>query len=313
MASNNELRQRLVGEIVDHIQRESLPAGSRLTETGLCQMLRVSRTPVRAALRELAKLGVVGHRPNKGYFTALPSHQIDVSQPSDSDEERFYLKLTRDRFAGRLPNEFMEADIIRRYQVPRKTLTRVLQRLLREQLVEKRPGRGWSFSDMLESEEAHDESYRFRMCIEPAALLEPTFKVDPERLKASQQAHQDVIDGKSGEMSSIEFFQMNSDFHEMLAEFSGNRFFAKAMRRQNTLRRVLGYQWTYGAQRVLETCHEHLAIMSAVEAGDQLWAAHLLREHLSGAAKLTPYQELEPEESKQEQQWRIEINRAADN
>lgn len=305
MVPSNKLRQELTSNILDYIKRQGMPAGSRLTEKALCDEFNVSRTPVRAALEMLAGDGVIRHVHNKGYFTDVAAEAIDTEPAPESDEELLYLRLTRDRFAGDLANEFTEADLMRRYSVPRRTLMRVLHRLIREMLVEKRPGRGWSFADILDSERAHDESYRYRLCIEPAALLEPTFAADPARLAQSQLAHEEILAGRAESVSSVAFFQMNADFHQMLADFSGNRFFQEAMRRQNNLRRIISYQWVYGPERVIETCQEHLAIIEAVNSGDRMWAANLLRKHISSAAEISPYSESGDETDP----WHIEVTR----
>lgn len=289
MSPSNNLRQKLSGNILEFIKREGMPAGSRLTENALCDEFNVSRTPVRAALELLAEDGVVQHVQNRGYATRISAEDIEEEPPTESEEEVLYLSMTRDRLAGDLPKEFTETDLKRRYDVPRRTLMRVLHRLIREMLIEKRPGRGWSFADILDSERAHDESYRFRLCIEPAAVLEPTFSADPDPLSASQTAHEHILAGRADRISSIAFFQMNADFHQMLADFSGNRFFQQAMQHQNNLRRIISYQWVYGAERVIETCQEHLAIISAVSAGDQMWAANLLRNHIATASEISPY------------------------
>ena len=289
MAPGNDFQRMLSNELLDYVKRRAIPKGSRLTEKALCEEFNVSRTPVRAALKILAGNGFIEHVRNKGYFTLKDGGAIDRRAAPESDEELLYLRLTRDRLEGELANEFTEADLVRRYDVPRRTLTRVLQRLLREMLIEKRPGRGWSFADMLDSKQAHDESYRFRLCIEPAALLEPTFMADARRIARSRADHERILDGPDEALSSVALYEMNADFHQMLADFSGNRFFRQAMRRQNSMRRIISYQWVYGPERVIETCQEHLAILEAVAAGDRMWAAGLLRRHLSAAAELSPY------------------------
>jgi DNA-binding GntR family transcriptional regulator len=291
MVSGNDFQRMLSNEILDYVKRRAIPKGSRLTEKSLCEELNVSRTPVRAALKILAHDGFIEYVRNKGYFTRQDGGAIDLRAAPETDEELLYLRLTRDRLEGELESEFTEADLLRRYDVPKRILTRVLQRLLREMLIEKRPGRGWSFAAMLDSKQAHDESYRFRLCIEPAALLEPTFVADARRIARSQAEHERIIEGPAEALSSVALFEMNADFHQMLADFSGNRFFRQAMRRQNSMRRIISYQWVYGAERVIETCQEHLAILAAVADGDRTWAAGLLRRHLAGAAELSPYTE----------------------
>jgi DNA-binding GntR family transcriptional regulator len=79
---------------------------------------------------------------------------------------------------------------------------------------------------------------------------------------------------------------MNAAYHEGLAAASGNRFLLVAVQQQNRLRRFANYDWTFGHERVLVNCREHLAILDRLEAGEREAAAALLRRHLEAAAKL---------------------------
>ena len=49
---------------------------------------------------------------------------------------------------------------------------------------------------------------------------------------------------------AVEFYEMNSDFHEQLARCSGNRYMLGAVQRQIQLRRFLNYHWLHGIDRV---------------------------------------------------------------
>ena len=88
------------------------------------------------------------------------------------------------------------------------------------------------------------------------------------------------------ETASIALYEMNAAFHEGLAAASGNRFLLVGVQQQNRLRRFANYDWTFGYQRVVVNCREHLAILDRLEAGERAEAATLLRRHLEDAAKL---------------------------
>ncbi len=64
-----ELRLQLADEIV----RGVLPPGAALDETDLAQRFKVSRTPVREALRQLAASGLIDARAHRGAEVAWPS------------------------------------------------------------------------------------------------------------------------------------------------------------------------------------------------------------------------------------------------
>lgn len=62
-----QTKQELVYQYLrKNIFNNKLPAGSVLTEDGLCAQLGVSRTPVREAIRRLASEGLINITPNSG-------------------------------------------------------------------------------------------------------------------------------------------------------------------------------------------------------------------------------------------------------
>ena len=64
-----ELRLQLADEIV----RGTLPPGAALDETDIARRFKVSRTPVREALRQLAASGLVDARAHRSAVVARPS------------------------------------------------------------------------------------------------------------------------------------------------------------------------------------------------------------------------------------------------
>jgi DNA-binding GntR family transcriptional regulator len=63
------IRQKLA----DDILRGIYPPGARLDEQGLAKRFRMSRTPVREALRQLTSAGLVEMRPHRGAIVSLPT------------------------------------------------------------------------------------------------------------------------------------------------------------------------------------------------------------------------------------------------
>jgi len=291
MSRPSNLHTQLANQVLEYIQLMELEGGAHLPEPDLCERFNVSRTPIRAALRLLSKQGLVRHIPKRGYFTRQTEEQPTDAGLPRSAEDTLYLEIAEDRINRRLPARNSEADLLRKYSVSRGELVRVLQRLLREGLVEKLPGRGWMFSPVLHSKKMHDESYRFRLAIEPLALQEPGFALDAEKALACELKHQRILDGEVQQISPIELFEINAEFHELIAAGAHNRFFVQAIQQQNRLRRFVNYHWTYGPERVMETCREHMAVFRAVREGDLDWAASLLRRHLDISSKVSPYSE----------------------
>lgn len=62
------LAENLYTQLQLDIIKGLLPAGKKLTEQSLCEQYKVSRTPVREALRQLEIEGLVENIPNRGAF-----------------------------------------------------------------------------------------------------------------------------------------------------------------------------------------------------------------------------------------------------
>lgn len=283
--SLSRLQGDLVGRIVDGLVRDNCAVGYHLTEIALSQRFGVSRSPIRSALRYLERQGVLRYEENKGFFLALPASELDRKTQTlpASEEDALYLAITRDRTSKSLPDSFSESDLMRRYDCGKALMSRVLARMSEEGLLSRSKGHGWSFASLLETEEAEFESYRLRILLEPAGLLEPTYRTDFEALKRSQAVQNEVVESGAKNVSSTMMFEINVEFHETLAALSGNRFFLQNMVRQNRLRRLNEYSAFHDSARMVQSCREHLAIIDALLEDNRFWAATLLRQHLIDA------------------------------
>lgn len=284
----SNLQAKLASDIVLFVKREGLKKEAHLVEENLAKEFGVSRSPVRFALFYLSKLGLVDFRPNYGFYLADDADALNTEalQLPETEEQRLYELITRDRVKGTLNDNETEAEMMRRYRVNRGLLTRVLLRLSQEGIAQRGHGYGWIFTPTFNSETAHDESYRFRLIFEPGAVLESTFKIDEKRMAAAREAHMEVVRTSGKRITEAQMFEINAEFHEMLAAFSGNRFLLQAAEQQNRLRRLVEHR-SLSADRAVESCREHLAIMDALAKGDREWAAALLRRHLEVARQLS--------------------------
>jgi DNA-binding GntR family transcriptional regulator len=261
--------------------------GARVSAPELAAAFGVSRSPIAGALDILVAAGVLAPAPKRGLVVArdLGEVRLDEALP-DSPLDRTYRAMMRDRALGRLPQEVSEAELLPRYDTSRGAIRKVLLRFAAEGLAQRLPGHGWRFADSLDDDEAYRESYEFRLIVECAALAAPGFRVDPDRAAAIRRAHRHVLDRPAAVSGGEEWVRINAEFHESLAAFSGNRFLADAVRQQNALRRMqeaAAFE-ELPAERILQSCREHLAILDAVEGGDRDWAEALLRRHIREAA-----------------------------
>jgi DNA-binding GntR family transcriptional regulator len=67
------LAETIRQNLADDILRGVYPPGARLDESGLARRFKLSRTPVREALRQLSSAGLVEMRPRRGATVSLPT------------------------------------------------------------------------------------------------------------------------------------------------------------------------------------------------------------------------------------------------
>ena len=285
MTAPTRLQQDIADRILQLVRDDALTAGAWLNENATARRLGVSHTPVRAALDHLAEQGVVRRHLNKGIELVQVPAATDSARTPETIELAM-VKLARERENGLLPDEVSELEVMRRYELGRPEAQKLLARLADLDMVERKPGYGWRFLHEPRDKRLRDESYRFRLVIEPMCMLEPGFRLEPVWISEMRMRHLEYLQSPWRESSSIAFFEMNAAFHEGLAAATGNRYFHSAVRRQNQLRRLSNYDWGLGFARVQVNCTEHLAMLDHLEAGENEVASALMRSHLSRASKL---------------------------
>ncbi|EIY5150638.1 GntR family transcriptional regulator [Klebsiella variicola] len=278
--------RRIARQILDLISEARFDPGHHLREQHLADALGVSRTPVRAGLKELTRMGAVEARPNQGFFLLKRSNELDQLEieQSKSNDQKLYEQLVHDRIAGILPESFTQTEISQRYDVDRGVLIRTLVKLSEDGLIARNAGHGWRFLQTLNSDIALRNSYGFRLMIEPMALLTPNLHVDRQMLKRLRARHLRLITHPDiTQVPAKEIFETDAAFHELLAEASGNLFVLQAIQQQNRLRRLLEFGSYHNKRRVKEWCEEHVAIIDALRENKQEQAAELMRKHLQYA------------------------------
>src|SRR3954469_2430550 len=184
----------LASRIVEHLQEREAAPGTHITEQAIADHFKVSRTPVRMALAQLARKQAVEHRPNRGFFVATAPAAIEPSAVPRLDEDALYYRIGEDRLAGRIGQRVSESELARKYRTSRPRIHGVLSRMAQEGWLQRLPGHGWAFQPMLDSVQAYGESYRFRAVIEPAALREPGYRLAPETIGRLRAQVRDVLE-----------------------------------------------------------------------------------------------------------------------
>jgi len=277
-----ELTEGLAAQILNHVREGGLQAGTHLTAQELAQRFSVSRFPVGQALQLLATKGALTHERNRGYFV---SDVQDVSPESlglttRDDASDIYFRMADDHLHGRLPDPASEAFLKETYRLTKAQLNAVLGRIAQEGWAERRPGYGWSFSPMLTTPESLEQTYRVRLALEPAALLEPTYRLDPDIAARCREAELRLLRGAIETDSADALHERGVRFHEAIVGASGNPFFLEAVRRINRVRRLLSYRSMVDRKRYRQQCEEHLQILDLLEREKNEEASQALRRHL---------------------------------
>ena len=180
------------------------------------------------------------------------------------------------------------AQLARRYKASRAIVMRALNRLQKDGMVERALGQRWVFLPVMDSLRSQEDSHRFRQVVEPAAFLQPSFALDPKRLRDLRSALMELANQDARSFDLRRAMDVDIEFHEAIGDASHNRFLADAIRRQSRLRRLAGGNAQVPPARLIESCREHLAILAAVEARDLIRAAELMRDHLTNSQRARP-------------------------
>lgn len=274
-------------QIVALIKNEEWIPGSHLPAQMLADRLRVSRQPVNSALALLHEKGILTRERNRGYFLAQPldeplSDIVAGLGLAESDVvTSVYFQIADDLLRKELPLDCSEQLIRTRYGLTAAQTGAVLARIANEGWVERKPGYGWTFSTMLTTPDSLLQSYRLRLALEPAALLEPGYRMERKVLEQCRATELALLDGGIATASADELHNRGVRFHESLVEASGNPFFIDTIKRVNRVRRLLSYRSMQQRERYPEHCRQHLHILDLLAREKNEEASAVMRDHLA--------------------------------
>lgn len=273
-------------KILELIRQDRLTGGAHLSAQKLADRLRLSRSPVNDALGLLERHGIVARKPNRGYFLQL-DHEVlartcaDLAPPAADDVvTQSYFRLADELLRGALPMQCSEALLRARYALTQAQTQALLARVAQEGWAQRRPGYGWEFSSMMTTPDSLLQSYRLRLALEPAALLEPTYRIDKAVLARCRTAERHLLDGGIDSDSADQLHERGVRFHESLVEASGNPFFIDTIKRVNRVRRLLSYRSMQDRSRYRQHCEQHLEILDLLERERNEEASQALARHL---------------------------------
>lgn len=280
------LAQKIANEITEAVRSGDIVAGQPVRSQALADRYGVSRSPVREALQILAERGVLEQRTNRGFFAtaaAVSGRALPPDAAMALEWSSGYQQVAEDWLADRIPAEVTEQMLRERYRLTKSQLSDILVRAAREGWAERKPGYGWRFLPVAKTPEAFEQIYRFRMIVEPAAMLEPSFRPDPQVFAEQRRIQERMLETDIGRLPDERLLHNGSLFHEEIIRLSGNPFLHLALVRINRMRRLLEYRSKVDRDRLFVQCTEHLEILSLLEKGAVVEASARMRDHLGGA------------------------------
>ncbi|WP_319532402.1 GntR family transcriptional regulator [uncultured Cohaesibacter sp.] len=286
MRSSN-LPEKLSLRIMQDIATGGLGRGDHVGTQQIADRYGVSRTPVRDALATLEERGILTRMPNRGFFVSEDARSQSLShlqtEPEDALDD--YQQLASDWLTDKLPEEITEQKLRQIYGFTKAKLSDLMARAMREGWAERKDGYGWRFRPVAKTGEAFDAIYRFRIAIEPAAMLEPDFELDRRVLAEQRDIQQRMLDMDPHHVPAESFLENGAKFHEELIALSGNPFFLVSLQRVNRMRRLMEYRTEISPERIETQCREHLELLGLLEAGEIAEASYYMRRHLGSALK----------------------------
>ncbi len=288
----DSLSIQIAAQIMSHIRDAPLPPGSYISAQSLADRFGVSRSPVQKALALLVDDSVVRHKPQRGFFVTGQALVTAVRSAPAGPLAMTYLKIADDRLRGDLPDVVSEAGLRKRYRLTQSDLRGLLLRMQREGWLHKRRGYGWQFHKMLTTPDALDQTYRMRVALEPAMLLEPEFSLASKTLEQLVNLEKRMLDGEIDTASIETLYARGVIFHESLAEASGNPYMLDALQRVNQVRRLLAYRSMVDRRRYYGQAREHLGILTFISQNRMMEASVAMCHHLGSV--MVNLQHIEP-------------------
>jgi DNA-binding GntR family transcriptional regulator len=281
----SSLSERIAHEITKRIHGGELPPEAHLSTQKLADNFRVSRSPVREALQLLADKGVLEQRANRGFFVKrgfkIPKSAADLADHSDAPEK--YYRFAEDWLQNKIPSEITEQFLRDRYELTKAQAIELLSRAANEGWIERKDGYGWRLVAVAKTPEALAQIYRFRAIIEPANLLEPTFKLDRTVAAEQRRVMEGLLSGGVERWPAARLIDSGVVFHEALAGMSGNPLFLQSLIRVNRLRRLIDYRTLIDRERFYMQARDHLHMLDLLERGESLECSYYMKRHLSDA------------------------------
>ena len=278
------------------IRGGSITPGAILLEGHVADILNVTRTPVRQALRELESEGVVTRFDGRG-FLAGPSHEnpcrvtltasmlgldnVTVPVRKPLGWEAIYDQVERDVVHLSVFDQYRinELELARHFKVGRIVARDVLLRMENLGLVEKDERLRWVITPLDAKRISH--LYELRWLLEPAALRAAMSVAQPAATAAMMSDLRRAIRAYP-KVARSELDRLENELHITYLSQCPNQALLQSLQRTRCILTLSKH--VMGATTPMPTndpfMGEHLAILQSVFEGNSAQAESALRQHL---------------------------------
>jgi DNA-binding GntR family transcriptional regulator len=179
-------------------------------------------------------------------------------------------------------HRFTEEGLCEEFGVSRSPVREALRMLVENKLVEKAPHKGYSVKQ-LDMQEIH-ELYDVRMALETHVIERLAQGSYPEKeWKELYRSWQDLR--KATPTNSADFAQLDEEFHEQLASWTGNRTLLQQIRSIDERLHFIRVTDITSAERLRETCEQHLRILDCIKEKNMDCAREALQLNIEDGRK----------------------------
>ncbi len=273
---------KLARKITEIVLERGFAQGDHLPESTLSEACGVSRTPIRSALKLLENNEIVQRRDEGGYFLHVSPERLTADGLSELKEmeDNLAARILSDRAERRITDVQSVSALVRRYDAPRSSVLNALKILSSDGIVTQLPGRAWAFQPILDTANALNDSFAFRLALEPQAITAPGFRMDSQKTGLLRQQLEEFLERPDGALSATAFLHLDCAFHSFVAESSGNRFAKGALLAHQRLRLSTQKNHSIPDFRLRQSLEEHLDILDSLERSQLQLAADQMVVHL---------------------------------
>ena len=182
-------------------------------------------------------------------------------------------------FDGQLrPGNFIdEVALCELWSISRTPLREALKVLSAEGLVRHEPRRGCFVNEVTEQD--LDDIFPVIALLEGRCAFDATHRATPADVQALEVLHQQLR--KHADAGRInDYYDANFAIHEAIIQLASNKWLAQTIADLRKILKLARLQQLHAPGRLKQSLKEHLAVFSALKAGDAAGADTAMRNHL---------------------------------